>query len=270
MTSRLIEAATLRPAILATIAVALSVAPAVGSIAPGFDSNTLASNDDGFVGPVAIGFDANFFGTTYNSLWVNNNGNVTFDGGLSTFTPFNLLSTNRVIIAPFFADVDTRNGTPVTYGQGMFSGRDAFGVNWVDVGHFSQQQDRLNSFQLLLVDRSDIAAGDFDILFNYDQILWEAGTASNGDQDGLGGFSARVGYSNGIDTAFELPGSAVNGAFIDGGPNSLAAAMQYVFQVRNGNVTNPGGPNGVVPEPFSMACWLGLLGAGASVVGRRR
>jgi hypothetical protein len=94
---------------------------------------------------------------------------VTFDAALSTFTPFPLLGTSRVIIAPFLADVDTRssaNGAqPVTYGTGTFGGQAAFGVNWINVGYFSEGTDKLNSFQLLIVDRSDIALGDADIYF---------------------------------------------------------------------------------------------------------
>ena len=57
----------------------LSAAAQAGAIRSGFDGNTLARNDDGSTGLVGIGFDTNFFGTTYSQLYVNNNGNVTFD-----------------------------------------------------------------------------------------------------------------------------------------------------------------------------------------------
>lgn len=231
------------------------------AIRPGFDSNTFGRNDDGSTGLVSIGFDANFYGFTSDDLYVNNNGNVTFDSALRSYTPFDLTSTGRQIIAPFFADVDTRGpGQPVTYGAGTVNGRNAFGVNWVDVGYFSQSAP-LNSFQLVLVDRSDTGEGNFDFEFNYDEILWETGNASGG-RGGLGGNSARVGYSNGTGdpgTFFELPGSAVNGAFLDGGSLALIDSSlnsnvlgRYRFSVRDGVVED-------VPEPASM---LGLLTAG--------
>jgi hypothetical protein len=57
---------------------------------------------------------------------------------LSDFTPFGLTSTARQIIAPFFADVDTRfAGSAVTFGPGTVDGHVAFGVNWVNVDYFS-------------------------------------------------------------------------------------------------------------------------------------
>ena len=87
-----------------------------GAIRTGFDSFALPPNDDGSSGPTAIGFPINFFGQTFSSLFVNDNGNVTFDQPLSEFTPFSLQTTQREIMAPFFADVDTRVGNRVTYG----------------------------------------------------------------------------------------------------------------------------------------------------------
>ncbi|MDZ7751811.1 MAG: nidogen-like domain-containing protein [Gammaproteobacteria bacterium] len=249
------------------------------AIESGFDGNTLAANDDGSTGLVGIGFDANFFGVTSNQLFVNNNGNVTFDASLGTFTPFDLTFTSRQIIAPFFADVDTRSaGAPVTYGTGSFGGRNAFGVNWIDVDYFasSTTQTNRNSFQLILVDRSDIAAGDFDFIFNYDQIQWETGEASGGDTDGLGGDSARVGFSNGSGdpgTFFELAGSAVNGAFLDGGPNALVSNRlnsdvdgRYIFSARSGAVVDPT----PVPTPPTVALFGLGLGLVSLVVQRRR
>jgi len=244
----------------------------------GFASNTLAANDDGSTGPVAVGFNLDFFGFNTNTLHVNNNGNVTLDGSnLGAFTPISLLTTGRSIIAPFFGDVDTRQGNVATYGNDVVNGRAAFGVEWIDVRHFSFGLPT-NTFELVIIDRSDVNPGDFDFEFNFDQVLWEAGTASGSDSLGLGGNSARVGYANGTTATFELPGSAVNGAFLDSGPvgtsliqNSLNSNVlgRYVFSVRNGQViVDPSPSNGAVPEPITAT--LGLMGLATLAAASRR
>ena len=76
-----------------------------GAVRDGFRSTAMSRNDDSYVGPVSIGFNINFFGPTYGQLWVNNNGDVTFGRGLSSYTPFGLTGATTVpIIAPFFGE----------------------------------------------------------------------------------------------------------------------------------------------------------------------
>lgn len=239
------------------------VQAAVIQALPGCTTNTLPANDDESTPAVNLGFDANFSGTTYSSVYINNNGNVTFAGALREFTPAPLVDAGVPIIAPFWADVDTfgEGSGVVTYGQTTFGGRPALCVNWdgVGVGYFAGHTDKLNKFQLLLVGRADVGAGAFDIIFNYDQILWETGDASGGT-DGLGGFSARAGYSNGNPntpaTSYELPGSAVNGAFLDSNAatglihntntGNVDLSGRYIYPVRGGTTT-PDDSGGTIP-----------------------
>ncbi len=267
-------------AAFALCALALTAPALAGPVVSGFNSTSLPANDDGSTGLVVLPFSINFFGTTYGDTFVNNNGNITFTSALSTFTPSALNGpTARPIIAPFFADVDTRGaGSGLTsYGTGIFDSKQAFGVTWPGVGYFSGQTNKLNTFQLLLVNRGDTGLGNFDIYFNYDQIQWETGGASGGT-NGLGGTSAAAGYSAGsgaVGTFAQLQGSLVNGALLDGGPNSLTAnsnvgvAGRYLFTVRGGQVTAP--PVNGVPEPASWAMMIGGIGmVGGSMRYRRR
>jgi hypothetical protein len=93
-------------------------------IETGFNTNSgiLPTNDDGSSAQaVPLGFGVDFFGdprNLTNAVWVNNNGNITFDSSLSAYTPTPLASTGFRIIAPLWADVDTRIGFgAVSYGQ---------------------------------------------------------------------------------------------------------------------------------------------------------
>src|SRR5262249_36698877 len=74
---------------------------------PGFQANTLGPADDDSSGQIPLGWTADFLGHPFDHLYVNNNGNVTFDSPKSAFTPYDLSTASQAIIAPFFADVYT-------------------------------------------------------------------------------------------------------------------------------------------------------------------
>jgi hypothetical protein len=204
-----------------TLVVFTPAASAALSTDAGCTANTLDANDDGYTGALDLGFTVDFFGTDYSSFYVNNNGNVTFDEGNSSYSGLDLATVGRPIVAPLFYDVDTRGGGSglVTYGPTTVDGRDAYCVNWVGVGYFDHGVDRLNSGQLVLVDRSDIGPGDFDMVFNY-------GSTAYDDQGIV------VGYSNGSDNTYTLEGSGT-GTFRDGEANALVD-RSVVIVVRNG------------------------------------
>ncbi len=246
-----------------------------GVVRSGFESASLGRNDDSSSIARSLEFSSaiNFGGTSFTELYVNNNGNVTFTSPLSAFTPFGLASLNRAVIAPFFADVDTRHAASgvTTYGTGAVDGHAAFGVTWKDVGYYNKKSDKLNSFQLVLIDRPDTGSGNFDFEFNYDKIQWEAGDASRG-ASGLGGTTASIGFAfpDG-DSVFQLGGSGAGGSFLDA--NSATGLIyntrggtngRYLYQVRSGEVLPPT----PIPEPASIVFGLALVAVCAS--GRRR
>ena len=230
--------------LLAALAAAApaSAAPGVVQELQGCRTASLPANDDGSTVAVPLGFTANMFDRSFSSVFVNNNGNVTVSGALSEFTPFDFRETGDPIIAPFFADVDTRGDASglVHYGQvADFGGAKAFCVIWDHVGYFGSHDDKLNTFQLIIVDRG---VDGIDLVANYDSITWETGDASEGE-NGFGGVPAIAGYAAGDgDAAHALiaPGSFSAGGLLDSNATTSLAghstpgqpAGRYIFQLR--------------------------------------
>lgn len=227
------------------------------------NGGTLAANDDNYTGAQPLGFTINFFGASFGNAYIGNNGVITFDSGTSEWIPMGLQTHPQPTIAGFWADVDTRapGSGLVNWGQALIDGRKAFVVNWPHVGQYNQNGTYLNTFQIVLIDRSDTGAGNFDIELNYDQIAWDHGGAG-------------VGYTNGLTppTYYELPGANTVGTFVAGGPRDIVAnsntgvAGRYVFQARNGHVD----PTGTPLPPTLLLVSAGLLGFGSWHLSRRR
>ncbi|WP_342118516.1 PEP-CTERM sorting domain-containing protein [Pseudoduganella sp. OTU4001] len=179
-------------------------------------------------------------GSLYSSLFVNNNGNVSFGSGMSMFAPGafspNTFSFDSLtFLAPYFGDVDTTNA---------------------------------NTFQLLLVDRSETGTGNFDFYYNYGSLLWDHTQYGN----------ARAGYNiAGAAADFEFAGSGVAGSMLDSGANALIKGSnvgvngRYGFTVRGAAITQ--GIEAPVPaSQVPLPGTVGLLGIGALALGftRRR
>lgn len=180
---------------------------------------TLPRSDDGSsADAVALGFTVNFYDGLTDSVYVNTNGNLSFYEPVYEFRSDTIANNSNPLLAAFFADVDTRNRSSgvVTYGRQMINGRKAFLVNYTNVGYGENKADKRNTFQIVLINRSDRAPGDFDVEYNYAQISWETGDI-NGGTAGLGGDSVRVGFSSGQGDAnwYEFPGSGTPGRFLD-------------------------------------------------------
>jgi hypothetical protein len=202
-----------------------------GSVRPGFNSSNLPRNDDGSTGFVLFGFTINLFGTNYSGCYVNNNGNITFTGPLATYVPSDIAALGIPIIAPYWTDVDTRpeESGIVHYGPGTVGGRPAWAATWDHVTGFGLATNLTNTFQVVIIDRSDLAPGAFDIEFNYDSIQFDTAT----------GGIARAGYTNGSTVSYEVPGSGVSGAFLDSNPDGLIHRDDLLFSSVGGAVTSP-------------------------------
>ncbi len=205
--------------------------------AAGYGENSLAPNDDGSSAAIDItgifgSTGLGFFGTNYTQLYVNNNGNITFTGPLSTFTP-GLISAgqNNPIIAAFWADVDTRNneGASDLVYYDLDAANGVFTATWYQVGFYSGHANPYNSFQIELLNEGH---GNFDIVLRYQTIGWTTGDVS-------GGAAARAGYSAGNGTNYlELSQSGSDAAMrgLPTADGNTGIDGVFVFHVVNGQV----------------------------------
>ncbi|MEI8116215.1 MAG: nidogen-like domain-containing protein [Flavobacteriia bacterium] len=177
----------------------------------------MAPNDDLYSNSIYLPFSFSFYGTTYDSLYINNNGNISFTMPYNTFTAFTFPDPSFNMIAPFWADVDTRstNGGNVWYKLNPHS----LVIVWDHVGYFSMMEDKLNTFQLIISDGQDtlVPAGN-NVSFCYGDMQWTTGSASGG-VNGFSGSPATVGVNigNGLDYfqvgQFDTLGTAFDGPY---------------------------------------------------------
>ena len=216
-------------------------------------------NDDGFSGPIALGYTLqNFFGNDYSSIFVNNNGNITFTSGLSNYTPDGPQGATQPVIAPFFADVDTRGAASGVVHINQSIANETI-ITWDHVGYYDGNDDKLDTFQLVLRGAGfNTPAGEGQIGFFYGDMQWETGDASGGS-GGFGGTPAAVGFGDGQSNGEVLAGSIQNG--ISGVVND-----EFIwFDVNNQGIPTPT----AVPEPTNIALMLAGLGLLATAARRR-
>ncbi len=197
------------------------------------------SNDDGSSPLISLPFTFCYYGDTVNSVYINNNGNISFNSPYSTFTAAGFPSTLYNMIAPFWADVDTRGGSGSQPYFDSLTGQwvtppnsngphgrvrykitpTALIVKWDSVGYFSQQGDKRNNFQLIITDGNDaLVPGGNNVAFCYGDMQWTTGSASQGTL-GFGGFASTTGINKGDGVNYfqvtrnDQPGAAYDGPY---------------------------------------------------------
>ena len=200
-------------------------------------------NDDLYSNSILLPFDFSFYGTTYDSLYINNNGNISFSQPYSTFTAYSFPDPTFNMIAPFWADVDTRsaNGGNVWYKLNPHS----LVIVWDHVGYFAMMEDKLNTFQLIISDGLDtLIPNANNVSFCYGDMQWTTGSASGG-ANGFGGSAATVGVNigNGINYfqvgQFDTSGVAFDGPYNNNDQVDFLDGQEIYFDLANTNSNIP-------------------------------
>jgi len=181
-----------------------------GSGGPGVPPNY--ANDDWSTSAITLPFNFCLYGTNVGfgsqQLFINNNGNVTFGSAYSTFSAVAFPSTQYVMVAPFWGDVETTNsGSGFVYYQLTPT---HLIVQWDSVtcfqtgGATSPNASLKNTFQLIITDGNDsILPNGYNASFCYGDMQWTTGDASGATSNsGFGGTPATVGINKGNGTNY--------------------------------------------------------------------
>jgi hypothetical protein len=196
-----------------------------------YSESGISNLDDGSSALVNLPFQFDFYGELLSSLYININGNVSFNEPYWEYSSTGFPISGFKMVAPFWADVDLRGAGEIWYKINANS----IYINWVGVGYYNSNSDLLNTFQLVLSDGTDPSIGiGNNVAFHYGDMNWTTGSASGGIA-GFGGTPATVGanYGNSSDYftlgRFDRPGieysgpTASNGIdFLDGQCNQFS------------------------------------------------
>lgn len=197
-------------------------------------------NDDMSSGVFVLPFSFNFYGTNYDTIYINNNGNISFGTAYSVFTANSFPDPTFRMVAPFWADVDTRDlNSGLVYYQ---LSPTHLVVRWDSVGYFANHYDKLNTFQLIITNGQDtILPPGTNVSFCYGDMQWTTGDASNGS-NGFGGSPSTTGVNQGNGTDYfqvtqnDAPGMQFDGPYgATDGVDWLDNLELYFNTALNGN-----------------------------------
>lgn len=164
-----------------------------------------------------MGFTFDFYGQGYSEVFVNNNGNLSFNSSYSEFTSTGFPVDDFPMIAPFWADVDTGfSDSPLGHVWTKELASNKVAVAWEEVGYYFERGNLRNSFQVVISDGTDPSMGvGNNVCFCYEDMEWTTGDASQNvdefldyyfddipDFGGFGGFPATVGANKGDGSTF--------------------------------------------------------------------
>ncbi|XP_075224050.1 nidogen isoform X2 [Lycorma delicatula] len=167
-----------------------------------------------------------FFGEVYNSIYINNNGILSFLTDIPVFINIQF-PIDYPVIAPLYSNVDTRKAGHVYYREtenpellarvsynvrklypnlaAQFSAKSIFIVTWRDVGYYKEGSDKVNTYQVAI--SSDGEESFVELLYKDGGVQWLLGT---GVGSGLPDARAQAGFVSVDGRLYNLRGSGTD------------------------------------------------------------
>jgi hypothetical protein len=187
-------------------------------------------NDDDITQAINLPFTFDLFGSPQTQVFINNNGNLSFGAGFSTFTSTGFPVTGFPMIAPFWADVDTRGPLSGVVYYKIESTR--LIVTWDHVGYYNAHDDKRSTFQVMISNGNDPVVGiGNNVCFCYGDMQWTTGDASQG-VGGFGGVPATVGVNAGDGVNFFQIGRFDHAGTDYDGPGGNADGVDFLDNQR--------------------------------------
>ena len=216
-------------------------------------------NDDDFTQiPLSLGWTFTMYGQAFNSVYINNNGNVSFGAGFCEYTSTGFPVSGFPMVAPFWSDVDTRAALSGVVHYRLDANR--LVVIWDHVGYYGAHDDKLNTFELIMTDGTDptIGVGN-NVCFCFDDMQWTTGDASLGI-GGFGGVPATVGVNKGNGVDFFQVGRFGDPGLAYDGPGGATDGVDYLdnrtfcFDVAGAATNQPPLATGFPPSRTVTVC----------------
>eukprot|EP00079_Xenopus_tropicalis_P037298 XP_017951069.1 PREDICTED: flocculation protein FLO11-like isoform X41 [Xenopus tropicalis] len=228
---------------------------------PGLDTINPKS-DDGGSGPIQLSMKIPVFGMAFSSLYVSNNGLLSFNASIGTYVPSNVTSSlGNPFLAPFWADVYNINQGDIYYRESTnttllsqattdirryfpnknFSAKWVFVATWNNVSYYGSTSNKGDTFQAVLTTDGNLTF----VMFNYGEIEWTTGTSGGGSSaTGLGGTAALAGLNcGGTMACYVIPGSLSPSIINISSTSNVGFPGRWAFQV---NDLTPGFPNVII------------------------
>ncbi|XP_018565224.1 nidogen-2 [Anoplophora glabripennis] len=213
------------------------------------------SKEDDFSSPeIRLREPVVFFGIPFETIYVNSNGLLSFQTEIPQFINIQF-PLDYPIIAPFYSNVDTRKAGTISYyetdkpsllqratenvheayiNSADFQATSLFIVTWDGVGYYKEGEDKVNTYQVVII--TDGVETYVEFLYPENGLQWIQGT---GDRSGLPDARAQAGIISPDGKLFTLPGSGTEKVRNLDRWSNIGLEGQFIYKVDESDIREP-------------------------------